>query len=162
MPAVAKSQRAIVLIVVAVLAVPVALALAVFIAAQFYLHADNAAGLDPAVAVNIRIHNNMDDDIDRLWLGRGITPGASNNPTFRTRYSDIAAGADSGYQPVEHYQPNYEGVEVVIGDDTFSVFSDTLGPQVADLAPGSYYTFVLDRQGDQVVVTEVTTDPAPS
>lgn len=161
-PPVAKSQRAIALIVLAVAAVPILLAVTVFAALRIYLHTDAAADLDPAVAVNIRIHNGMDVDIDRLWLGRGITPGASNNPTFRTRYTDIGVSEDSPYQPVEHYQPNYEGLNVVNGDDNFIVFSDTLGPLVAELQPGGYYTFVLDQQGDQVLVTEVTTDPAPS
>ncbi len=158
----ARSQRAIVVIVAALLAVPVVLAAAVFVALQVFLHTDNAADLDPAVAVNIRIHNDSDAPIDRLWLGRGPIPGASNNPTFRTRYTDIAVGADSEYQTVEHYPPNYEGAEVVFGDESLSVDPRVLTPMVADLQPGGYYTFVLDRQGDQAVVTGLTTDPAPS
>lgn len=163
MPAVAKSQRrALVLIGVAVLSVPLLLAGAAFAAIQIYLHTDNAADLDPAVAVNIRIHNDMDVEIDRLWLGRGIDPASSSNPTFRTRYSDIAAGADSGYQPVEHYAPNYEGAEVVVGSDTFPVDPRALAPLVADLRPGGYYTFVFDQQNGLIVVTEVTADPAPA
>ena len=150
------------LIVLAVAALPIALVAAVLIGVQVYLHTDSAADLDPAEAVNIRIHNSLDAEIDRLWLGRGTTPGASNNPTFSTRYTDIAAGADTIYQPVEHYSPNYEGATVEIDDRPYAVSTLILRPLVADLQPGGYYTFVLDRQGDQMVVTEVTTDPAPS
>lgn len=157
-----RSQRAIVLIVAAVVVVPLLAAGAVVAALRAYQDGDSAADLDPAVAVNIRIHNDMDTEIHRLWLGRGITPGASNNPTFRTRYSAIAVGADSPYQPVEDYLPNYEEVTVEADGYPDGVDVRRLAPLVADLQPGGYYTFVLDQQGGQVVVTQVTTDPAPS
>ena len=148
-------------IVTAAVIIPVVLAGVTMVALALFVKGNAADDLDPAAAVNIRVHNGTDGDIDRLWLGREIEDGSPDNPSFTTRYTDIGVGEDSAYLTVEHRRPNYDGLSFLIDGERFAVDPAALGPQVRELAVGGYYTIMLDQDGDRAVVTDVTTDPAP-
>lgn len=141
--------------------VPILMAVGTMVALAMSLRGNDAADLDPAEAVNIRIHNGMDARIDRLFLGRDVAAEATEDPSSHTRFAAIDQGADSDYLPVAPDPANYDNISFTLDGRDWSVDPLLLRPEVADLAAGSYYTIVLDQEGDQAVVTEVTADPAP-
>lgn len=142
--------------------VPVLMAIGTMVALALSLRGNDAADLDPANAVNIRIHNGMDARIDRLFLGRDVAAGATEDPSSHTRFAGIDQGEDSAYLTVAPGAENYDNISFTMGGEDWSVDPLLLRPEVAELAAGRYYTIVLDQQGDQAVVTEVTADAAPS
>lgn len=141
--------------------VPILLAVGTMVTLALALRGNDAADLDPAAAVNIRIHNGMDGRIDRLFLGRDVTAAATEDPSFHTRYAGIDQGGDSDYLPVAPDPDNYDNISFVMDGRDWSVDPLLLRPDVADLAAGRYYTIVLDQEGEQAVVAEITADPAP-
>ena len=149
-------------LIAAVVVVPILMAIGTMVALAVSLRGNEAADLDPAEAVNIRIHNGMDTRIDRLFLGRNVADGATEDPSSHTRFAAIDPGTDSGYLTVAPDADNYDNISLVIDGEDYTVDPLLLRPEVADLAAGGYYTIVLDQEGDQTVVTEVTTDPAPA
>lgn len=161
MPAVAGRSRTSARLIAAVVIVPLLLAVGTMAAVALSLRGDKAADLDPADAVNIRIHNGMDADIDRLWLGRGIDPASAEDPAFHTRYDGIAQGADSRYLTVKPDLANYDSLNLTIDGQSFTAIRFDLQLGLEPLPVGGYYTVVLDQEGDQAVVTGITTDPAP-
>ncbi len=140
--------------------VPILLAIATMVTLALALRGNDAADLDPAEAVNIRVHNGMDGRIDRLFLGREVA-AATKDPSFHTRYAGIDQGGDSDYLPVDPNPDNYDNISFTMDGRDWLVDLLLLRPEVSDLAAGSYYTIVLDQEGDQAVVAEITTDPAP-
>lgn len=162
MPAVAGPRRTSAKLIAAVVIVPLLLAVGTMVAVALALNGDKAADLDPAEAVNIRIHNGMDGDIDRLWLGRGVDPASADDPAFHTRYDGIDQGADSRYLTVGPELVNYDSLNLTIDGRSYTAVRFDLQLGLEPLPVGGYYTIMLSQDGDQAVVTQVTTDPAPA
>lgn len=142
--------------------VPILLAIGTMVALALSLRGNDAADLDPAQAVNIRIHNGMDARIDRLFLGRDIGEEATEDPSSHTRFAGVDPGRDSDYLTVAPGAENYDNISLVIDGEDYTVDPLLLRPKVAGLTAGRYYTIVLDQDGDQAVVTGVTVDAAPA
>ncbi len=162
MPAVVGSRRTSTKLIAAVVIVPILMAIGTMVALAVSLRGNDAANLDPAEAVNIRIHNGTDARIDRLFLGRDVAADATEDPSSHTRFAAIDPGADSAYLTVAPDPDNFDNISFVVDGKDWSVDPLLLRPKVSDLAAGGYYTIVVDRQGEQGVVTEVTADPAPA
>ncbi|MEZ5410422.1 MAG: hypothetical protein R2761_20490 [Acidimicrobiales bacterium] len=158
----ARSGRTSAKLIAAVVVVPILMAVGTMVALALSLRGNEAADLSPAEAVNIRIHNGMDARIDRLFLGRDVAPGATEDPSSHTRFAAIGQGDSSDYLTVAPGAENYDNISFVMDGEDWSVDPLLLRPEVADLAAGRYYTIVLDQQDDQAVVAEVTADAAPT
>ena len=93
-------------------------------------------------SVHIRIQNNMGQEIENFWLGRG-----GNGPAA-VPYGPIPLGALTEYQRFPAELPYYSALNflTVDGQRYLDNVYETTGDE--GLTPG-YYTFVYTRAGDR-------------